>query len=142
MRTIVTVGRKARIATARTVVVRPVTRPPTLLPIVTSELLFAGSTLTPKTTLRLNLRSSCTTITPILMTRTSLTAPGVHMTGLVVHAEFLGTLNPVIHVTPKHWCQGYLNSYSRYVSAPWMLQRVVFFSSRRRHTRFTTRTPT
>src|SRR2546430_298657 len=76
--------------------------------------------------------------------------PTVNTTGYIDHAAFLGTINPDTNKIPKHLCQGYLNSYNIYFKAPWMPDRTeanpnelnqddafyVFFSSRRRHTRF------
>src|SRR5436309_1432420 len=74
--------------------------------------------------------------------------PTVNTTGYIDHAAFLGTINPDTNKIPKHLFQGYLNIYNNYFKAPWMPDRTeanhnelnqdddFFFSSRRRHTRF------
>src|SRR2546430_846923 len=82
--------------------------------------------------------------------------PTVNTTGYIDHAAFLGTINPDTNKIPKHLFQGYLNIYINYFKAPWMPDRteanpnelnqddarygfrccLLFFSSRRRHTRF------
>src|SRR5439155_1522488 len=41
----------------------------------------------------------------------------------VVHAAFLGTINPDTNKIPKHLFQGYLNIYNNYFKAPWMPDR-------------------
>src|SRR2546421_180410 len=82
--------------------------------------------------------------------------PTVNTTGYIDHAAFLGTINHDTNKIPKHLFQGYLNIYNNYFKAPWMPDRteanpnelnqddarygfrcchLIFFSSRRRHTR-------
>src|SRR5258708_912180 len=49
--------------------------------------------------------------------------PTVNTTGYIVHAAFLGTINPDTNKIPKHLFQGYLNIYNNYFKAPWMPER-------------------
>src|SRR5258708_4254860 len=49
--------------------------------------------------------------------------PSVNTTGYIVHAAFLGTINPDTNKIPKHLFQGYLNIYNNYFKRPWMLDR-------------------
>src|SRR5437764_80974 len=41
----------------------------------------------------------------------------------LLHAAFLGTINPDTNKIPKHLFQGYLNIYNNYFKAPWMPDR-------------------
>src|SRR5205823_12462525 len=62
--------------------------------------------------------------------------PTVNTTGYIVHAAFLGTINPDTNKISKHLFQCYLNIYCNDFKAPWMPDRTEANPNERSEERF------